>query len=112
MALANSLATFLEMGALLIIMRRRLSGLEGSRTLKGVLHALLAGGGMALALWGWQRLAGSFALSSVQTAWVTALGGIVVGVLVYGLILMALRTPELRMVFSALKRRFIHKTNA
>jgi putative peptidoglycan lipid II flippase len=112
LALANSLATFLEMSALLFIMRRRLSGLEGKRTLTGALQALLAGGIMALALWGWQLLAGGWHLSGSQTAWVTALGGIALGVVVYILMLLLLRTPELTMLITSLKRRLLHKTEA
>jgi putative peptidoglycan lipid II flippase len=42
LALANSLATFFEMCVLLIIMRRRLRGLEGGRVWSGLWKALVA----------------------------------------------------------------------
>ena len=77
LALANSLATFLESFALLFFMRRRLSGLEGRNVLNGAWKALLAGGFMSAALWGWVLLTGR------SGSWLITLGGMVIGVLVY-----------------------------
>jgi putative peptidoglycan lipid II flippase len=101
LALANSIATFLEMGVLLIFMRRRLSGLEGGRVLNGLVKALVGGGVMALALWGWLKL------TAGMSPWLTALGGIAAGGVVYLLMLMLLRVPELRMARDGIKRRFL-----
>jgi putative peptidoglycan lipid II flippase len=53
LALANSLATALEAVSLVILMRRRLDGLEGGRILKGTSQALLVAAVMSLVLWGW-----------------------------------------------------------
>ena len=92
LALANSLATFLEMGALLFFMRRRLMGIEGRRVFAGFAQALCAGGVMALALWGW------LGVTKASSSWLTALGGIVIGGLAYGLMLFLLRVPEVNMV--------------
>ncbi len=100
LALANSLATFLEMGTLLFFMRRRLSGLEGRKVLDGFIKACLAGGVMALAIWGWLSITGG------QSIWLTALGGMAVGVGVYGLMIVLLRVPEVKLVFDGIKRRF------
>ncbi len=105
LALANSLATFLEMGALLIFMRRRLSGLEGVRVLDGLVKALIAGAVMALALWGWMRLDTIWTAFPGRSIWVIALGGIAVGVVVYGLALFVLRVPELKLALDGIKRR-------
>lgn len=101
LALANSVATFLEMGALLTFMRRRLSGLEGKRIINGLLQALAAGGVMSLALWAWLRVTQNLSV------WVIALGGVAVGVLVYAGMLALLRVPELGLVTNALKRRLV-----
>ena len=111
LALANSIATFLEMGALLFVMRKRLSGLEGTQVLKGLLHALVAGGLMALALWGWMRLTAQWTISRGLSNWIIALGGIAVGVLVYGLVLVLLRVPEVKMVLGIVKRRLFKRAN-
>ena len=93
LALANSVATFLEMGVLLFCMRRKLSGLEGRKSLSGLLQALFAGGVMSFALWGW------LAITSGLPNWLTALGGIAVGGLTYVISLVVLRAPEVKMVY-------------
>ncbi|RPI23934.1 MAG: hypothetical protein EHM70_21875, partial [Chloroflexota bacterium] len=77
LALANSLATGLEAIALLILMRRRLNGLNGRDVLKGVIQACLAGSAMSLALW---------LLIRQTTAWpqeIVAVAGVIVGAGVY-----------------------------
>lgn len=96
LALANSLATFLEMGALLLIMRGRLSGLEGGRLLNGTLKSLAAAGIMSAGLWGWLELTAGLSI------WVIGLGGIVVGLLAYLLGLVVFRVPELKMAWLAI----------
>ncbi|MDO9120828.1 MAG: hypothetical protein Q7U31_03505, partial [Anaerolineaceae bacterium] len=88
----NSLATFLEMGVLLFFMRRKLSGLEGSKVLDGVVKALAAGGMMSLALWGWLEL------TALLSIWMVALGGVAIGILVYVVGLFILRVPEIKTV--------------
>jgi len=110
LALANSIATFLEMGALLFVMRKRLSGLGGGHVLKGLFYALVAGGLMALALWGWIRLTAQWTISRGLSNWVVALGGIAVGGLVYGLSLVLLRVPEIKQVFEGIKRRLVKRS--
>ncbi len=80
-------------------MRRRLSGLEGNHVLNGLIKALAAAGVMTLALWGWMRV------TEGTSAWLTALGGIAAGGLVYLLMLMVMRVPEVKMAFDGIKRR-------
>ena len=104
LALANSIATFLEMGALLIFMRRRLTGLEGRHVLNGLVKALAAAGVMTLALWGWMRA------TAGASAWLVALGGMLVGALVYVLMLALLRVPELKLAWVGTKRRLLKRT--
>ncbi len=90
LALANSLATALEMVVLLWLMTRRMQGLEGRTILAGLLPALLAAGGMALALWGW------LAWSDGSPAFVRALVGVAAGAVVYALLLWCLKVTEVR----------------
>jgi putative peptidoglycan lipid II flippase len=95
LALANSLATALETAGLLILMRRRLGGIQGHRVLKGFGSALLGAAGMSLALWLW------LALTEGNSSWLVTVGGILVGGFVYGLILTLLRVPEPRQLIKA-----------
>ncbi len=88
LALANTLATTLEMGGLLYLMRRRLHGLDGRRIAEGALQAGAATLGMGLALGGWLAWAGT------APAWMTAAGGILLGSAVYAGAVLALRVPE------------------
>ena len=82
----------LKWRVLLFFMRRKLSGLEGSKVLNGIAKALAAGGLMSLALWGWMSLTADLSV------WVVALGGVAIGILVYIMGLWILRVPELKMV--------------
>jgi putative peptidoglycan lipid II flippase len=99
LALANSLATALEATALFVVMRRRLHGIEGRFLLQGFGVSVLAVGLMALGLFGWNQFTGNLG------AWVSALGGVAVGGIVYALAMWALRVPELSFVLNGIKRR-------
>lgn len=99
LALANSLATGLEAGSLLILMRRRLGGLEGPRLLKGTSQAILATLAMTLLLWGWLNM------TSTRQAWLVGGGGAVLGIIIYGTVVVLLKVPEVQQVFSLVKRR-------
>lgn len=90
LALANSLATALEAGGLLFLMRRRLAGLEGGRLLQGAWQAGLAALGMGAAIVAWLSVTGE------QASWLVALGGVVLGGAVYGLLVLALGMSEAR----------------
>lgn len=90
LALANSLATALEAVVLLVLMRRRLGSLEGRTVLSMLFKAGLAVAGMSLALWGW------LTALDAQPAGLVALGGVMLGGLVYLALLAALRVPEVR----------------
>jgi putative peptidoglycan lipid II flippase len=99
LALANSLATALEMIGLLIFMRRKLGGMDEKRIWTGVLYSLLATLVMSLTLTGW------LALSRDLPSWLITVGGMLLGGLVYGLGILALRVPEARALLQALWRR-------
>ncbi len=98
LALANTLATTLEMGGLLYLMRRRLRGLDGRLVGTGLLQAGAATLGMLLALGGWLFLARDC------SPWVTGGVGILLGGGVYAAAALALRLPEAHMLLAALRR--------
>jgi putative peptidoglycan lipid II flippase len=83
LALANSLATALEMLGLLVLMRRRLVGLEGRRILNAGLQASV----------------GTLLMSLVLLVWVNQTA------IVYGLVIWLLGVPEVRSLARALTRR-------
>ncbi len=88
LALANSLATALESAGLLVLMRRRLDGLQGSAILRVVGAAGTAALAMAATLWIWMQWS-----ADLHRALVVA-GGIGLGGLVYGGLLAAIRVDE------------------
>jgi putative peptidoglycan lipid II flippase len=99
LALANSLATGLEAACLLILMRRRLGGLEGRQILKGTSQAVLATGVMTLVLWGW------LGLTNEYPVWFVGMGGVLLGGAVYGICVLLLRVPEAGSVINLLKNK-------
>ena len=99
LALANSLATALEMAGLLFLMRRRLNGLAGRKILTGAAQAVLAVGFMAAGLWA------ILSQSAGQPVWMVAGAGVVVGGFLYGLAVLAMGVPEVRGLLREANRR-------
>lgn len=103
LALANSLATAIEMSILLIIMRRRLNGLEGRSILeavwKGTAACLVMGGALYAWLNGWAS----------DSMGLLTLGGIILGVTSYAAILWVLKTREIRGLWGAISRRILRR---
>ena len=99
LALANSVATALEMVGLILIMRMRLRGLGGSAIWPGLGKALAAGILMSSAIWIWYSLQGSF------PNWAFTLVGIVIAVLVYVAGLAILQTREIKQLAGFLQQR-------
>jgi putative peptidoglycan lipid II flippase len=95
LALANSLATSLEAVALLVLMRRRLNGLQGRNIIQAVVKAAAGTLAMSLFLWFWLGHA-PFSSAALVTLAAVALGG-----LLYVLLLWGLRVPELQRGLSA-----------
>lgn len=90
LALSNSLATTVEMAALVAIVRRRLQGLEGRRLVASLLRA-----GFSAALMG--ALAGGLAWFLADAgAWLAGSLALVAGGVVYGGVSLALGAPEPR----------------
>ncbi len=92
LALANSLATALEMVLLMILMRKRLGGIEGKAIARGFGQATLAALGMGIALVWWNQA------QITSAPWLSALGGIALGGLAYLVGVWLLRVPELQKV--------------
>ncbi|OQY23806.1 MAG: hypothetical protein B6I35_02955 [Anaerolineaceae bacterium 4572_32.2] len=99
LALANSAATLLELAALMALIRRRLDGLEGRRTLIAFAKSGLASLAMGAALIGWRVAlphAGSLAVGG---------GGVLLGAVVYVAAALILRMEELRAIANLARRR-------
>ncbi|RJP46963.1 MAG: murein biosynthesis integral membrane protein MurJ [Anaerolineaceae bacterium] len=99
LAFANSLATALEATALFIVMRKRLGGIEGAHIAQGLAYASIAGLGMSLALGLWMQVGGGW------NRWIVGLGGVAVGGIVYGLVMLALRVPEIQGIMKMVTRK-------
>ncbi len=99
LALANSLATALEMVGLLILMRKRLGGLEGSRVKNGLWQATAGGGLMSIAILLWLKV------TVEMSDWLIALGGVLVGIIIYGLTTLVLKVPEVATILAVIKIR-------
>lgn len=98
LALANSVATLLELVVLLVLIRRRMDGLEGRRTAIAFAKSGLASLVMGAVLLGWQVAlpgAGALALG----------GGLVLGAAVYVGTALLLGVEELRAIAGLLRRR-------
>jgi putative peptidoglycan lipid II flippase len=99
LALANSLATTLEAFVLLVLIRKRLQGLNSRTIFKGFLQALFASFAMGLALFVW------LLQTSPQPTWLIALGGIFIGGLVYFLSIWVMGVPEIQYIARVIKGR-------
>jgi putative peptidoglycan lipid II flippase len=99
LALANSVATALEATGLLLLMRKRLTGLEGTRVLNGLVRIVISTLVMSAILVGWM-----IALPD-SPVWLVAGGGIVVGGGAYLLVALLLGVPEIRHVSTLISRR-------
>ena len=98
LALANSVATLLEMGGLMALLRPRLGGLEGRALGASVARSGLAAGAMGLLLALWQR-----ALPGASGAVVGA-GGILLGAGAYLMGAILIGMDEVRAVRTMLNR--------
>jgi putative peptidoglycan lipid II flippase len=99
LALANSLATALEATALFIFMRRRLNGIEGSYIARGFGACAVAALGLGVGLWVWIQATGGL------PRWIAALGGVLLGGIIYGTAVILLRVPEVQTLMNAIGRR-------
>ena len=101
LALANSAATALEAAGLLLLMRNRLTGLEGGRVLNGLVKIIISTLVMSAILVGWLTIQPDFPV------WLTAGGGIVIGGAAYLFVALLLGVPEVRHISAFVSRRAI-----
>jgi putative peptidoglycan lipid II flippase len=99
LALANSTATILEMVGLLLIIRRKLEGLEDSRLLGSILRTVLAAGLMGL---GVSRFAAALHGLSIV---IIGGGGIAFGGVIYFVATLLLGSGEARALWQMVSRR-------
>jgi len=99
LALANSLATGLESLILLVLVRKKLQGINGREVLKGGLISLAGSAIMGLAVYGFINFV------PLSSRVLSLIGGVVIGVTVYALVLWLLRVPELQSAKKALLAR-------
>ncbi len=103
LALANSAATLIESVILLVLMRRRLDGLEDNKLLISFGKALLAGAGMAAVI----LLLGT---SLNQPGLLASIAlPVAAGVLSYGFFLVLLKTEELKRIRGMVKERLTRR---
>jgi putative peptidoglycan lipid II flippase len=88
LALANSLATAIECGVLLELIRRRLNGLQATRLRPGLLAATASAAVMSLSLVGWLYLTQAWSAIAI------AAGGVLLGLGVYLGVAVVLGAPE------------------
>jgi putative peptidoglycan lipid II flippase len=90
LALANSVATGIEMCGLVILLSRRLGRLEMRPMFNSLWRAGLASVGMGAAVIGWAQL--------VASTWIVGLGGAALGAVVFFVLAFALHSPELQLI--------------
>lgn len=90
LALANSLATGLESGILLLLLKRRLGGLNMDGIGASLLAMVVGAALMSVFLWFWLDF------TSGYSVWLIALGGVLIGAVIYAGVSLALRSKEAR----------------
>jgi putative peptidoglycan lipid II flippase len=106
LALANSVATTLEMLLLLALLNGRMGGLEGRSLGVSLVRNALAAAVMALVVWlGVRWLQSVEGLPTMLGVWIAALGGIGVAVVTYGVAALALGSREARWLLGLILRR-------
>jgi putative peptidoglycan lipid II flippase len=97
LALANSLATALEMGVLYLLMRRRLQGLSGRHIARGFGYAATGAltMGVILALW----------LRTASAPWLLGIGGIILGGGAYLVMMQLFGVAEFETAYRAIAQR-------
>jgi len=99
LALSNSLATAVEMAALLYLVRRRLGGVEGRELLGSVMRTALAAAVMAAAIAALARLLAG------HSAWLIGGLGVVTGLAVYGGVSLLVGASEPRALWALIRPR-------
>jgi putative peptidoglycan lipid II flippase len=98
LALANSIATILEMTTLLVLLRRRIGDVDAPRLARSTARIVLATLAMTLVL-------APFAHHFASAPIFAALGGALIGAVVYFIVALVLRSEELAFVLRRFGRR-------
>jgi len=101
LALANSLATILESVVLLLIMRKRLNGLEERKIWLSAKNIILGTTFLSLSVLWWLSFSNNF------PNWFVVVGGIAVGTVVYAVSLLLQRNKEIKELMALIKQQFI-----
>ncbi len=99
LALANTIAASIEMLLLIVLIRKRLGGLDDRRLAISALKTTLASLVMGLAVWGFLNVTADTGVM------VRALGGTIIGAGVFFVAAWLLRSEELHTVLSIIRRR-------
>ena len=100
LALANSTATAIESVFLLILMRKKLNGINGKEIVESVLKSTLACAGMGVMIW----FVGS--LMNPGNHGQKVVISIILGTITYGLLLALLRSREIKSIYSLFREKF------
>lgn len=105
-ALAFSIVSVVNVIMLMLILRKRLGGIEGKNIIKSFLKSLLAAVAMGIAAaWSASLLQNWVDISSKMGQAIQVGVAILVGAAVYGAIVMALKMEEVKVVFDIMQRR-------
>ena len=99
LALANSTATFIEAIILLILMKKRMKGLDTKYLLSGIVKSIIATScmaGVVVAMMNWDAM---------LPTWLLLLVTVIVAVVVYALVLYLLKVEELKAIHRLLRNR-------
>ena len=99
LALANTIAALLEMTLLIVVIRRRLGGLDDRRVALSALKTTVASVVMGLAVWGFLNVTASASVVA------RAFGGMIIGAGVFFSAAWLLRVEELRLLAGLLGRQ-------
>lgn len=99
LALANSIATLLEMLVLWIILSQRAGGMPWREVGSSLFRTLAASGAMGIVLWSFLYYVGDI------SPWISAIGGILCGAGIFILAALVLRAPEPAGLLRMIRRR-------
>jgi len=102
LALAMSVSTGIETTTLFLLLRKRLHGIQARELTRGTGAAVLGTLGMSAGIVLWLQA------SRHYPAAVTTLAGVAIGGIIYGVVLVLLRVPELKSL-GRYAQRFIHR---
>lgn len=103
LALANSIATALEVSILIFILHRRLQGLGRKKLISAIFHSGVGVLIMGFVVSVWMYFAKNYSFG------VLALGGVVLGAVFYIIPLILLQVPEVKQLIAGMNKRVFHR---